>query len=571
MTATGGKAPYTWTATGLPTGLTIKPGTGLISGTATSAATANVTVTVTDALKITNTVTFALTVGTPIAVINPGTRNSTAGAAIMNVALSADGGTAPYTWIVNGLPAGLAATSTGVISGAPTTATTTIVTATVVDAAGRTATSSFTWNVAGPVVLAGPGAQAVTIGVTATLKLAATGGTGDYQWTATGLPTGLSLNPASGEITGAPTAEGSWTTAVTVTDAAGGTSSTTFAWSVAPALTVINPGAQSTLVGQQAHLALTAGGGTAPHTWTVQGLPSGLAFDPVSALITGSPVSASAASTVIASVTDAAGRTDQTSFTWTIVLDTPADLTARATEMQTVELSWKPVPGATGYRIYRDGERVTTTGTSTRLWDRQLDDTTTYLYRITAIGADGLESPLSAEATATTLATREAPVNYTACRQNNTDSGCTYTTSTPADPAYPSDGGFPLTDGVHGRSAAGLAWQGRHNQSDYSFTVDLGVSRPVTELNSTWLQAQADDIQLPLTVSYSLSTDGEQFTDVALVSRPYVSMADQVRSYRAVGLNEAARFVRVTVNGSGGWTLIDEIEARGTVADIPPA
>jgi hypothetical protein len=51
MTATGGVAPYTWTATGLPSGLTINPSTGLISGTPgpTSNGTfSSVVVTVTD-------------------------------------------------------------------------------------------------------------------------------------------------------------------------------------------------------------------------------------------------------------------------------------------------------------------------------------------------------------------------------------------------------------------------------------------------------------------------------------------------------------------------------------------
>jgi hypothetical protein len=49
MTATGGTAPYTWSATGLPTSFSINPSTGLISGRATQAANTTVTVTVVDA------------------------------------------------------------------------------------------------------------------------------------------------------------------------------------------------------------------------------------------------------------------------------------------------------------------------------------------------------------------------------------------------------------------------------------------------------------------------------------------------------------------------------------------
>ncbi|MFL6118488.1 FG-GAP-like repeat-containing protein [Actinophytocola sp.] len=47
VTAAGGTAPYTWTATGLPPGLTINAATGLILGTPTAAGTFTVTVTVT--------------------------------------------------------------------------------------------------------------------------------------------------------------------------------------------------------------------------------------------------------------------------------------------------------------------------------------------------------------------------------------------------------------------------------------------------------------------------------------------------------------------------------------------
>jgi hypothetical protein len=49
MTATGGTAPYTWSATGLPNGVSINSGTGLISGTVTQVATSTVTVTARDA------------------------------------------------------------------------------------------------------------------------------------------------------------------------------------------------------------------------------------------------------------------------------------------------------------------------------------------------------------------------------------------------------------------------------------------------------------------------------------------------------------------------------------------
>jgi subtilisin family serine protease len=79
-------------------------------------------------------------------VTNPGTQNSTVGTPA-SLQLAASGGTAPYTWSVSGLPAGLSANASGAISGTPTTAGTYSVTATVTDAANKTGSATFSWVV----------------------------------------------------------------------------------------------------------------------------------------------------------------------------------------------------------------------------------------------------------------------------------------------------------------------------------------------------------------------------------------------------------------------------------------
>ncbi|MFD4637267.1 M4 family metallopeptidase [Lentzea sp. NPDC058436] len=64
LSASGGTAPYTWSATGLPAGLSINSGNGTISGTPTTAATSNVTVTATDSANKSGTASFSWTIGT---------------------------------------------------------------------------------------------------------------------------------------------------------------------------------------------------------------------------------------------------------------------------------------------------------------------------------------------------------------------------------------------------------------------------------------------------------------------------------------------------------------------------
>ncbi|MEV6285113.1 M4 family metallopeptidase [Kribbella sp. NPDC051770] len=81
------------------------------------------------------------------AVTNPGAQTSTVGTAD-TLQLAATGGSTPYSWTVTGLPAGLSVNgSTGLISGTPTAAATSSVTAKVIDAAGKTASVTFSWVV----------------------------------------------------------------------------------------------------------------------------------------------------------------------------------------------------------------------------------------------------------------------------------------------------------------------------------------------------------------------------------------------------------------------------------------
>ncbi|WP_018657403.1 putative Ig domain-containing protein [Actinomadura flavalba] len=153
LRATGGTAPYAWTASGLPAGLSIDRATGSITGTPAAAGTSRVTATVTDAASRSATASFTLTVGTattPPAVTDPGAQTAYASRPY-RLAMTATGGTTPYTWTASGLPAGLSIDrATGVISGTPARWGLSTSTVTVTDRSSRTASVTFTWSVWNP-------------------------------------------------------------------------------------------------------------------------------------------------------------------------------------------------------------------------------------------------------------------------------------------------------------------------------------------------------------------------------------------------------------------------------------
>ncbi len=166
----------------------------------------------------------------PVITVNPATLpNGTVGSAY-NQVISASGGTAPYAFAVSSgaLPTGLLLnTATGAITGAPTTAGTFDFSITATDAAGCTGTRPYTITIAGvgcPVITLSPTTLPPgAIGVPYSQSITATGGTAPYTFAVTSgtLPAGLSLNPATGLISGTPLQPGLFSFTIQATDAGG--------------------------------------------------------------------------------------------------------------------------------------------------------------------------------------------------------------------------------------------------------------------------------------------------------------------------------------------------------------
>lgn len=153
MTGTGGVTPYTWSATGLPPGLSMD-GAGNITGTPTTGGSYPVTITLTDTATANAHVSTVSVDLTLVISSNPDITTTTlaAGAEVdtaYSTTIEASGGTPGYTWSATGLPSFLSINSgTGVISGTPTTDGTYTFTVRVTDAAGKTDTAQYTLIVA---------------------------------------------------------------------------------------------------------------------------------------------------------------------------------------------------------------------------------------------------------------------------------------------------------------------------------------------------------------------------------------------------------------------------------------
>jgi alpha-galactosidase len=158
-------------------------------------ATTTTTGTITASVPAHGTVVYRVagggTSGDSVTVANPGSQTGTQGTAIAALQLHATDSAAnqTLTYSASGLPSGLTISSTGLISGTPTSTGTFQVTATATDATGASGSASFTWTIGG-----GSGGQSCQVsyvknewtgGFTANITLTDTGTTAVNGWTLT--------------------------------------------------------------------------------------------------------------------------------------------------------------------------------------------------------------------------------------------------------------------------------------------------------------------------------------------------------------------------------------------------
>ncbi len=313
FSAAGGTASYSYALTSgvLPSGITLNPGTGVLSGTTIQAGSFPVTVRATDSstgagAPFSVQSSYTLAVAAPSISLAP---SSVAGGTVAigySAAISASGGAAPYTYSLTSgaLPAGVTLNaSTGALSGTPSAAGTFSFTVRALDANSFSGSQAYSLAIAAaavtlnPATLPNPTAEAAY-----TATLTAAGGTAPYSFAMTGgaLPTGLTLNSATGVLSGTTNQSGSFTVSIRASDSSSGVGapfSATVSYTLnvgAPTISV-TPGVMAAAKVNIAYSQqFAASGGIAPYAFTIAAgsLPAGLTLNATTGLLSGTPTAA---------------------------------------------------------------------------------------------------------------------------------------------------------------------------------------------------------------------------------------------------------------------------------------
>jgi hypothetical protein len=289
--------PPTWSATGLPPGLTLNPSTGLISGSPTTNGAYGVTISAATSTQTALPKTLVLAIGPPALDFTPGILPSGVLGVPYNASFAATGGDGKYVFLAvgAGLPPGLALSPSGAVSGTPGQAgdfkfvvrvtSLQLVTEKQVSMRVDSAPLGLSPDTLGPAYTGEAFSQA----------LVASGGTAPYVFQFgqnSNVPPGLVLS-AGGLLAGTPTAAGNFRFSIEVTDARQRRLQRDYTLVVLAAGVISTPSLPEATQGEAYRAVIETSGGTGPFTYDIASgtLPAGLVLTSGGEL-TGTPAGA---------------------------------------------------------------------------------------------------------------------------------------------------------------------------------------------------------------------------------------------------------------------------------------
>ncbi len=295
LLAAAGKSPLRWSLGdgALPPGVSLDA-SGAIQGSPIRPGTYRFTARVVDASQSTASQTFSVDIRSDLKISSATLPKAAAGAQFTH-ALAATGGLAPSRWAISGgsLPPGLSlGPSTGLIEGSPAVAGRFTFDVKVTDASGTTAAQTLSLDVAPALtIVTAPPPGTGVVGSEYSHQLQANGGSPPYQWSVGdgSLPPGLQLDSSRALIRGVPSAAGTFSLRLRVSDASRARSEAPLSIVVGAPLLISTSQLPEGEPSVEYSVALAAAGGQPPYRWALAegSLPQGLALNENSGQISG--------------------------------------------------------------------------------------------------------------------------------------------------------------------------------------------------------------------------------------------------------------------------------------------
>jgi len=299
VVATGLPAPTISEVGALPNGILLTG--GILTGTPVAGTIGSYPITITahNGVGADSTQNFTLTVNQSAAITSTNNTTMTVGTA-GSFPFTATGSPAPTIGETGALPNGILFNG-GIISGTPAAGTSGSypLTITAHNGVGADATQNFTLTVDVSATITSVNNATMTVGVAGSFSIVTTGLPAPALTEAGALPNGVLLT--GGVITGTPATGtvGIYPITITAHNGVGPDATQAFTLSVNQAPAFSSPNAVTFYVGAQDSFTVTTTGSPAPTLGVSGGLPTGVTFNSITGLLSGTPAAGSAASYTI--------------------------------------------------------------------------------------------------------------------------------------------------------------------------------------------------------------------------------------------------------------------------------